>query len=809
MRVPRALCMIGNAHIDPVWLWRWTEGREEVLSTCRTALELMDENPDFVYCHSQAATYAWIEEYDPALFDRIRVRVAEGRFAPVGGWWVQPDCNIPSGESLVRQALYGKRYFMERFGVEVQAGYNVDTFGHPATLPQILAGCGLPWYCFFRPGPHERELPGAVFRWQAPDGTAVIACRAPGHYCTGPEEIDARIRECAAGIPEGIGSMLCFYGVGNHGGGPTRANLASIRRLQDDPDLPELVMSDPTPFFRAAEAHVSELPVWARELQYHARGCYTAVSEVKRANREAEQKLVAAERLTSVGVALGLMPSPAAELAAAWKLVLFNQFHDVLAGTSIRPAYDDAREDYAEAMCAANRHLRRVLHRMAALVDTSGDGQPVVVFNPTAEPRREVIETDVAFAHSKGLAHLVDDAGVEVDAFLPEPAVYTRGQLHTVAFTADVPALGYRTYRLRHGMPRIAPPAVEATPRSLESRRFIIEVDPETGWLSRLYDKMAEVEVLAAPGNVPLVIRDDSDTWSHGVDAFRDEVGAFRLAREPEVWRVGGPYGILRLVLSYGESLIEQHVVLYSELDEIAFRTTVDWHERHRMLKVSFPIAVANPVATFEVAYGHVQREPCGDEEPVHRWFDVTGSVRGTQYGAALLNDCKYGCDVLGGEMRLSVLRSPIYAFHDPQVPVESERYEYTDQGRQRLTYVLVPHMGDWREAGVVRRAAALNAPCLCVCEPPHGGRWRAARSFLSHTGRHVCLEVLKCAEDGEGLVLRGYETDGVGEEISIEFLGEDLGSVCFGPHQIRTWRLSQHDGHWRLACADMLERTI
>ncbi|MBD3176864.1 MAG: alpha-mannosidase [Armatimonadia bacterium] len=803
------LYLIGNAHIDPVWLWQWPEGREEVLSTCRTALELMQEDDTFVFCRSSAATYEWIEEYDPELLEAIAQRIEEGRWVVVGGWWVQPDCNVPSGESLVRQALLGKRYFLDRFGVDVTVGYNVDTFGHPAGLPQILVGAGQGSYCFFRPGPHEKSLPSAVFRWRAPDGSEVMACRPPGHYNTGPEDIEERVREAAAAMPPPLESMLCFFGVGNHGGGPTRENLASIRRLRDDPRLPDLVMGGIEDFFAEAAERRDAWPIVEEELQYHARGCYSAVSEVKRDNRQVEHLLLATERLVSAARLQGIPLHADEDLRDGWKLLLFNQFHDILAGTSLRVSYDDTRADHAEAKLLAGRHLRRALHRLAARVDTSGEGQPVVVFNPSLSPRREVVELDIAFRGSEGEVSLVDDSGAEVPAMLLDPTVHTSGRTHTAAFLADMPALGHRTYRLINRAPQTAFPSVEISPTSLESRHLRVELDSETGWIRSIYDKRHDVELCAGPANVPLVLSDPSDTWSHGVDAYRDELGAFRLIDPPEVFVSGPTHGILRLRLAFETSVIEQFVVLYQDIPQIAFRTAVDWRQRHQVLKVAFPFAVHDPVATFETAYGHTVRAGRGDEQPHHRWLDVSGTAADQPYGAAVLNDGCYGCDVLGSEARLTLLRSPIYAFHDPQEVQPDELYEYTDQGVRAMTYAVAPHAGDWRGSGVETLAASLNSPCFCLVEPPHGGPAPPTESYVSVGPDHVTAEVLKPAEDGAGLVLRAYEREGRSADLEVELLGERVEGLSLQPYQIGTWRLTRQAGGWRAEPCDLLERPL
>lgn len=799
------LYLIGNAHIDPVWLWQWPEGREEVFATCRTALDLMEEDSSFVFCRSSAATYKWIEEYEPELFERIAERVREGRWVIVGGWWEQPDCNIPAGESLARHAILGKRYFLDRFGVEVTVGYNVDTFGHAAALPAILAGAGQDSYCFFRPGPHEKDLPSSVFRWRAPDGSEVIACRSTGHYNTGPEEIDDHIRRAAASPTP----TMCFFGVGNHGGGPTRRNLASIHRLQGDPDLPDLVMAGPEPFFRAMRAQWDELPVVAEELQYHARGCYAAVSEVKRGNREVEQTLLASERLIAAARLQGVDIAVGSDLTDAWERLLFNQFHDTMAGTSVRAAYDDTRADHAEAKVLAGRHFRYAAHRLAGRVDTSGEGQPIVVFNPCVAPRREVIEMDVAFRGSQGEVGLVDETGAEVPATLGEPRVYTSGRTHAVAFLADVPSLGHRAYRLVNRPPTNTFPAVEVTPTTLESKRFHITVDPDTGAVRSIYDKTHQVELCAAPANALLVIDDPSDTWSHDVPAFRQEVGAFRAVEPPQVVLAGPTHGALKVRLAYQDSTIEQLIVLYQDIPQIAFHTHIDWRQRHQVLKAAFPLALRDVQATFETAYGHTVRPATGDEQPHHRWMDLSGRAGDQPYGAALLNDGCYSCDALGSEMRLTVLRSPIYAFHDPQTTQPGEAYDYTDQGPHDLTYALVPHAGGWRGSDVMGLAEALNAPCHCIVEPPHHGPAAGRLSYVSAEPANVRVEVLKDPYEGEGVVMRAYETEGQPAELRLTILGEPVGPLSLGAYAIGTWRLTRDEGGWRAQACDLLERPL
>ncbi len=268
--------MIGNAHIDPVWLWRWGEGLAEVLATCRSALDRMNEYPEFVFTRADAATYKWIEDSCPDMFEEIRRRVREGRWSIVGGWWEQPDCNIPSGESFVRHALYGKRYLMEKFGVDVTVGYNVDSFGHNAGLPQILSKSGIAYYVFMRPDAREKELPEPVFWWEGPDGSRVLALRLQSPYCTGGAELTQHFHASAANRAHGTTAAACFYGVGNHGGGPTIANIECIRRIQREPEAPTAVFGTVQQMFEHILKERTDFPVVKGDLQHHAVGCYSA-----------------------------------------------------------------------------------------------------------------------------------------------------------------------------------------------------------------------------------------------------------------------------------------------------------------------------------------------------------------------------------------------------------------------------------------------------------------------------------------------------------------------------------------------------
>ena len=798
--------MIGNAHIDPVWQWRWEEGRQEVLDTSWAAIERLRETPGFVFCHSAAITYLWIEQEDPELFREIHRYVAEGRWCIVGGWWLEPDCNIPSGESLVRQGLYGQRYFLQRFGRAAKTGWNVDSFGHAWQIPQILRGQGMEQYCFFRPGPHEKLLPGDVFWWEAPDGSRVLAARMPGHYGTGPDEIEQRIWDAARQTPPNRTDTMSFYGVGNHGGGPTKANIASILKVAADPHGPKAIFSCPDAFFDKVRK-AAEFPVVAEELQYHARGCYTAVSALKQHNRRAENLLLQAEKLSCMAGYLLGADYPAADLEAAWKKVLFNQFHDILGGTSIRPACDDAIADYCEAETLAERAIRRATSRISAQVSCAGEGRPIIVYNSLSWRREEVVEVETAWPSHDDRVHIVDEEGRPVPFQIVHTNISGRGTTIRAAFLADLPPCGYRTYRMLQGLgPEQSCPFC-AGQTHLESDLYRLEFDSDTGCLTALLDKRTGVDLLAGPANVPLVIADPSDTWSHDVAAFRDVIGRFSAVDRIEVVEVGPVRATLQVRMAYGPSTLVQKISLYRTVPRIDVDLTVDYHGQHEFVKLSFPTAAAEPTVTYEGPYGFTVRPANGEEQPAHRWADVTGTFgregQRTCAGLAVLNDAKYGYDALGSELRLSVLRTPIYCFHDPAVKEPRRRYEYTDQGNHRFRYSLLPHAGDWRDGDVVRQAQQLNQPPIAREEPAHRGKLPPVFSLAHLDAPNVILEVIKQAEDAEGVVLRAYETHGQPARTVLAFGGQEMGVVVFRPCEIKTFRIA--DG--KLLETDMLER--
>ncbi len=791
------LHMIGNAHIDPVWLWQWPEGLQEVLATFRSALDRMNEFDDFIFTASSAAFYEWVEQTDPAMFAEIQRRVAEGRWAIVGGWWIEPDCNVPCGESLARQALYGQRYFREKFGRIATTGYAIDSFGHHGMLPQILKQSGLDSYVFMRPGPHEQDLPGHVFWWEAGDGSRVLAFRILHRYLSRDDTLLQHIGQHAEALVPPYADLMCFYGVGNHGGGPTQRTLAAIRQLQAEQHSLELILGSPDRFFAELRQQARDWPVVRGELQHHASGCYAAHSGIKRWNRQAENRLLAAEKFSAVAARVTGQPYP--DLAPAWKGVLFNQFHDILAGTCIESAYDDARHLHGKAMADADRALYRAIQSLAwnIRIESEPESKPIVVFNPNTWASKLPVELE--FGNLNATDRLLDDEGRHAPLQRVQSEATANGRTR-LCFVADLPALGYRTYRLVSSASSI-PDQSEAgatfepgaADLSMENDHVRVEFDSRTGCIKSLFDKRVQVQVFSAPAACPVVLDDGSDTWSHGVFKFDRVIGAFTATRVERV-ALGPVKSVIRVTSEHGRSKLIQEFALYHDLDWIEVGVTVDWREAQKMLKLRFPLNLKAATVTHEIPYGHLERPANGEEEPMQSWVDVSGTSRDaeTAYGLSLLNDGKYSVDVNGCDMGLTVLRSPAYAHHVPATLEPDGMYSFTDQGIQRFRYVLLPHAGDWKTADTVKRAAELNQPPLVLpgSYRPHG-TLPPRDAFVTAEPGSILVSVLKQSEDNGDLIVRAYETHNAPAQAVIRLPHWNrIVEAQFGPCEIKTFRV-------------------
>ncbi len=817
--------MIGNAHIDPVWLWRLDEGRKEVWDTCRSALDRMNETPEFIFTRSSASSYLWIEEDDPEMFAEIEKRVAEGRWDIVNGWWEQPDCNVPGGESYVRQAMYAKEYFHDKFGVETAVGYNVDTFGHNGNLPQILAKTGFDCYVFFRPEQREfaeydsnsNDLP-QIFWWESPDGSRVLACRPPHYYAFGADssELVARIEETVDQVADGVSHVMCFYGVGNHGGGPTKENFKGIAEYNEKADAAEAIYSRCSDFFDAVRAEKTDFPVITDDLQHHAVGCYSVVSAVKEFNRRCEQALMSAERFAAVADTLYGCGYPSVELRDAWRDVLFNQFHDVLAGTSIANAYEDVYNMYGKALEVADTAEKIALRTIARNVDTRGENLAAVVFNPSTWQRKDVVTVTAEVAVVPNLVVLTDEEGNELHAqIVGKEEGGDRGRV-SIMFVADVPALGYRVYRLKldHMVDNydtvIQPSSLICGPASLSNEFLTVEVDPVSGAVSSLRTTGGP-ELLAGQGSMVAVMKDPSDTWSHHVCSYREEIGRFYANGDVRLVEQGPVRGTIEAKSRYGQSTLVQRISVYPGIDRVDVEADIDFQERHTAVKLTVPTSASDAAATYEIPYSYQERKANGHEDPGQKWIDVTGTLDGKRAGITLVNDGKYGFDTLDGEMRMTVLRTAIYGFHATRQLTPKEKYHYVDLGKSRFGYSLVPHDDDWRKTIAPRKGEEFNTAMVGMVEPYHGGSLPKEGVGLVEIGpENVVGTVVKRSQDGKRLIVRMYEAHGVGCQATVELPRHGMrAEVDIGHHEIKTLAFDLGDPEAPAVEVDLLERPL
>lgn len=788
----KKLYMIGNAHLDPVWLWNWQEGFQEAKATFRSALDRMKEDENFVFSCSSAAFYEWIEKNNPSMFEEIRQRVKEGRWELAGGWWIQPDCNIPSGEAFVRQGLYGQRYFLEKFGKKAVTGYNVDSFGHNGSLPQILKKSGLDNYVFMRPMPNEKGLPGRIFRWKSMDGSEVMTYRIPYEYCTWGKDLEKYTDRLKCELEDGEDALMMFYGVGNHGGGPTKENIKSIHELNAREDMPVMEMDTMEHFFEEVKNNGRVYPEFIGDLQHHASGCYSVMSRVKRENRRAEDKLIEAEGWSSIAHIMENQPYPE-EFKKAWKGVLFNQFHDILAGTSIPSAYDDASYLYGQAMAVGQEGLNYALQAISWDVDIEEDVtmRPIVVFNSHAWEGKMAVELEVRDLSNDSFK-LTDHTGKVIPAQRIQSEATVNGQSRLL-FVADLPSMGYVLFKLYLNV-EDAPnfTKIRATDSELENDRFILKFSEHTGYMESLYDKKAELEVLRREGGRLTVIEDHYDTWAHNIYKFDKQLGDMKMVYR-KVIEEGAVRSVLRIKYQYNRSFAIQDFCLYKDLDYVEVKVRIDWREPGTQLKIKYPVNLNFRKPTYEIPYGYIEKSANGEEEPGQSWFDFTGEhfKKSVMYGLTIANNAKYSYNMDVDEMNLTVLKNSVYAHHDPKVLEEDMEYRYVDDGIQEFTYALIPHEGSWKDAKVTEHAREINVRPQAIIETFHKGKLPARQSFVSLDCDHALISAIKESEDKDGIIIRAWETKKQSGKAVLKIPVMDReAELSFGPCEIKTIKI-------------------
>jgi alpha-mannosidase len=784
--------MLGHAHLDLAWLWTVSETWEVAQRTFESVLKLQQEFSELTFCHSTPALYAWVEQHRPDLFTAIKQQIAAGRWEVVGGMWVEPELNLINGESIVRQVLYGQRYVQEKFGELTRVAWVPDSFGFCWQLPQILKQGGIEYFVTQKLHWNDTtKFPYGAFWWQSPDGTQIFSLMSPpnttGVMDTNPLTIAAYAVDWETQTH--LKDAFWLPGVGDHGGGPTRDMLQVAKRWQRSPFFPQLEFTTALSYLSLISRQelvgnteidkkqttdngqpTSEIPIWNDELylEFH-RGCYTTHADQKHWNRRCEGLLYQAELFASLATITTGCSYPKLQLELAWKKVLFNQFHDILPGTSIPEVFVEANQAWQNVEQVGLEIVEASLKAIASQITLPSppqpDAQPVIVFNPLNWQRSELIA--VSLPQSSEAAWDVYDLSGEK---LPSQ----RRDVSTLLFLAkDVPSIGYRVFWLCRGDDQPLKGAGLCAPTLaenwvLENEVLRVVVDPDTGDLSSVFDKVHQREVLSGSGNQLQAFEDSGQYW----DAWNIDPNYAQRPLPPTLLKSIEwiERGIVRsrlcVVRQLGQSQFHQEYVLEAESPILKIVTTVDWQERHVLVKAAFPLNLEADYATYEIPCGAIQRptrpktpaEQAKWEVPALRWADLSEG----DYGVSLLNDCKYGYDAQPSVLRLTLLRSPNWP--DPEA----------DRGIHLFSYTLYPHSGSWHSAGTVRRAYELNLP-LQVLNNPSVGRYGSTLlqpigQLLNLQAENLILMALKPSEDDANQwILRCYECYGELAELALK----------------------------------------
>jgi alpha-mannosidase len=855
---PIKVHLICNAHLDPVWQWRWDEGASEALATFRNAVDILDEHPSLVFCHNEAVLYQWAERLDPALFAAIRRHIEAGRWAISGGWFIQPDVNLPGTESLVRTIAEGRQYFREKFGAAPRVAYNFDSFGHSGGLPQILRLAGYDMYIHMRPQAGELALPADLYRWRGVDGTTIPAYRiAVGLYHTEHDNIEERLRAGVA-LALALGrDVPVFWGLGNHGGGATRRDLAAIDAFIARETRVRIVHSTPDRFFEAVAEAAAVAPVHDGDLQRVFTGCYTSLSRLKRQAVASLGGLLRTEAAAAAAWWRAGLAWPEADLRQAWKIHLFNDFHDTLTGTCIEPAERDALAQYGRAE-DLGRNI--ALGSLTALNRGSRNSPPlpVTVFQANSSLRRVPVEFECMADHrpfwrGKWRMRLFRSDGREVPCQeeQPESLLPFNNWRRRIAFVDDLSGAGVWRYSLkaleiRDGEKQGKRRGTVGSPTS-KPAGFAHRADAKSGLIVSLRSGIGKpaTECLAGPLFEPLVVEDPGDSWGTGRGSYRKIAGRFKPAGRPLVVESGPVRTVTRSVLLFGGSRVVMDVVSYPSWPVLEFRFRVTWNEERRRLKLRVPTGLVAASLFVEVPGGAIDR-PADGEEHVHgRWLVVEGrqaprrGSAGTGRPAASGGDAaaigiassgQHGLDMKNGELRLSVLRSSAYCHEQGfDLGTSPRGWKFADIGVHEFRLLVTAGAPASVRAMMPGLADHLAAPPAVYSHLPFdAGIASPKETLLALKPASVRLLACKRSWDGEALIVRLQEA--VGKKTKAELVvslpearvpgrSDERGHVplssgqpnrtvpsleghvplSFSPFEIKTLRIEK-DGTWREA---------
>ncbi|MEN6372417.1 MAG: alpha-mannosidase [Armatimonadota bacterium] len=708
---------IGHAHIDLAWLWPIRETIRKGARTFSTTLSFMDRYPDYVFGASQPQLYQWMKDNYPSVYEQIKAKVAEGRWEVQGAMWVEADTNVPSGESLVRQLLYGKRFFRKEFGIDVKSLWLPDVFGYSGALPQLLKQADVDYFMTQKLSWNVvNRHPHHTFRWRGIDGSEVLAHMIPEETYNSPAAPRSLVKSEKNFSDKGTSdACLMLFGIGDGGGGPGEEHLERLAREKDLAGLPPLKQEFSADFFEKIAPKTSSYPVWSGELYLEKhQGTYTSQGRNKRWNRRMELALRDCEWLNTWAHQSVDAKYPAADLEKLWKETLLYQFHDILPGSSITRVYEESRARYKEMFKQTESLVKNAGESLLAKIDTSAMKQPAVVLNALSWERDGFVQVDKKWAY------------------------------------VHVPSFGYTAIDTAKLDTDYKP--VTAASEKLENDKLCVKFNAD-GSISSVWDKELNREALAAGevANKLAVYEDNGDGWDFPLDYDKKAPAYFKL--ESSKAAVDGPKATVEQVYKFNDSTFTQEISLVAGSRRIDFTTNVDWRETHKMLRTSFPVAVKSDYATCEVQFGNIKRpthrntswDQAKVEVCAQKWVDI--SDRG--YGVAVLNTGKYGYKTLGNTIDINLLRSATYP--DP----------VTDKGQHEFTYSLFPHTGDHVEGCVVKEAYELNVPMRLSSVDSHPGTLPEMASFCSVDSPHIIVETIKKAEDSDAVIVRLYEAHG------------------------------------------------
>ncbi|MBE7087786.1 MAG: alpha-mannosidase [Clostridiales bacterium] len=793
--------LIGNAHLDPVWQWQWQEGLSEIKSTFRSVLDRMNEFPDFKFTCAGAMYYEWIEAVDPKMFAEIQRRVKEGRWCIAGGWYVQPDCNLPCGEAFVRQGLFSQAYFKNKFDTYVKVGYNVDSFGHGGIV-QILKKSGLDYYVFMRPDNSEKPLEKSAFTWQGLDGSQVKCYRVPITYCIKDIADLKKVKDLSE--KEGC-EQMAFYGVGNHGGGPTIELLTQIDKLiEDDAIFKYSTVND---FFE--DKDYSSLPVVTGDLQNHARGCYSLNTKIKASNRKAETSLYKTEVLSSTSHFLLNSGYPFKEIQDSWKKLLFCQFHDSLCGCVVKSAVEDCVNILGGVIADSEKQSNLAMQRISWNIDTLYGNSPDIFRTDTFYPFvHEKLGSPVVIFNSlpwavKGAVKIYPKATKVLDKndnVIPSQIIrgeHCDGKLNkysTLIYT-EVPAFGYKLVKIFANDEPSSDSPFTVGDDFMENSLIKVSFS-KNGGIRSIINKSTGKEYLSAPTGVGVYDETAYDAWAHGVKSFDKELGKFDNATM-HVVENGSVRATMRITSNYKGSVVRQDVSIYPDKDIVEVSCRVELNEKHRMLRFYFPASVGEDLKVYlENQYGYIDRPNDNGEYPCGKWF----SIFDDKGGICIANDSKYSFSVDKNVGYMTVLRTAIYCDHYGE---RDEFCDYMDTGIHDFNYSISPFKSF---EDCHRVALEQNVKLSSVIETFHNGVLPQEYTGVSVDKSNISISAFKRADDGNGYILRAFETDGKETSAVINLhLAQIKFEANFTHNEIKTFRILEN----KIIETDLIERNL